>query len=151
MATCISCDKRYYLDNPGCTLRFCTQECLRSYTCDHIRPGWAGDINEVFEERDRLREEIKELTSTKETATTITQPKFQSQNFITIFRKGVSSELACARWTDGDHRAYFHGQSFIGSKEYIAAEVQKIIAEQEKAGWTDQQIFPYPAPDDEEP
>jgi hypothetical protein len=61
MATCISCDKRYYLDNPGCTLRFCTQECLRSYTCDHIRPGWAGDINEVFEERDRLREEVKEL------------------------------------------------------------------------------------------
>ena len=78
-------------------------------------------------------------------------PEFSSFNFITIIRKGVSSQLACARWTDGDHRCNFHGQSFIGSKEYILAEVQKVIAEQEKDGWTDQQIFPYPAPDKEEP
>ena len=60
MANCISCDKRYYLDDTGCTLRFCTQECLRSYTADKVGPGWAGDINEVFEERDRLRDEVKQ-------------------------------------------------------------------------------------------
>jgi hypothetical protein len=78
-------------------------------------------------------------------------PKFQQNDFIIIFRNGVSSHLACARWTNGDHRAYFHGNSYIGSKEYICAEVQKVIEGQEKAGWTDQQIFPYPAPDDEEP
>jgi hypothetical protein len=76
-------------------------------------------------------------------------PKFKQQDFINIIMpNGVIRQLACARWTDGDHRCYFHGHSFIGGKKDIAEKVQAVIAEQEKAGYYEPQTH---ASADEEP
>ena len=70
-------------------------------------------------------------------------PKFQQQDFINIIMpNGTIRQLACARWTDGDHRCYFHGHSFIGGKKDIAAKVQEVIAAQDKAGYYEPQTHP---------
>ena len=62
MAQCIECDEKYFLDNGrGCTLRVCSQECLRKKVVDLIGSGIGGDINEVFHRQELLREQNEVL------------------------------------------------------------------------------------------
>lgn len=61
MAECIQCRTKYYIDGTGGTLRFCSQECLRLLAAETVGPGFAGDLNEVFQSRDAHATECKRL------------------------------------------------------------------------------------------